>query len=473
MRKRCLQLACSTWRQIRTEPIVVCCSNVHWLEQGPPISDTSHLTGLLAVFGLGIACSTSCAAKAEESKDESGGKHSGSKTAQWRVYTDMGKKMAEEGKMEEAEDFLKSALECAQQGFGLMTPHVGAACNNLAELYRLQGRLEEAKELYQQAIEVLLDSYGESDLRTAAVQHNLGSIHQQLGEMGSAEDCFKRAMGTRVRLLGKSHSESLLSKLKLARVKLQQKDTKSGRNHALECSAILEEKGIGVDTLGALSDCISILFSTKGGTEAKRLLVFVMQTIRNSKSSDQFRLAQTCDRLIHQLQECSEFDSARDVANECQKMQKQWLGDNHMLVAASFRHMADIEQNDPKGSSEKALQASQNAVRISTDGWKTCIAPTGWFGLFGHSTPPHKVLMAAIECCRAHNCMARALLRLGREEESQSTIAKAVRLVTDSRELMSALEDLQQSRSQFAPLVKAWKTTLAEQNRLSPGYRES
>lgn len=94
-----------------------------------------------------------------------------------------------------------------------------------------------------QAIVVLHDSYGELDLRTAAVQHNLGSVHHQLQDLENAEDCFSRAMRTRFRLLGKSHPEHLFSKLKLARVKLEQKDVKAARKHALECSEILNEKG--------------------------------------------------------------------------------------------------------------------------------------------------------------------------------------------------------------------------------------
>lgn len=128
-----------------------------------------------------------------------------------------------------------------------------------------------------QAIIVLRDSYGELDLRTAAVQHNLGSVYHQLQDLQNAEDCFSRAMQTRSRLLGKSHPESLFSKMKLARIKLEQKDVKAARKHALECSEILNEKGRYV--LRSSNFCLVLATKTYSMQYRVKLNMFLVYTL--------------------------------------------------------------------------------------------------------------------------------------------------------------------------------------------------
>ena len=53
-----------------------------------------------------------------------------------------------QGDTQQAELFLKKAVQEAAQGFGADDPHVAAAENNLAELYRLLGEHNKAEALY-------------------------------------------------------------------------------------------------------------------------------------------------------------------------------------------------------------------------------------------------------------------------------------------------------------------------------------
>ena len=69
---------------------------------------------------------------------------------QWRVFTDMGRELVQQGRHAEAEAYLRRAVEAARQGFGDDDPHMASACNNLAEFYRLRRRYEEAEPLYKQ-----------------------------------------------------------------------------------------------------------------------------------------------------------------------------------------------------------------------------------------------------------------------------------------------------------------------------------
>lgn len=49
-----------------------------------------------------------------------------------------------------AQDNFEKAIEHAKRGFGEKDAHVAAACNNLAELYRMQKKYEDAKILLNQ-----------------------------------------------------------------------------------------------------------------------------------------------------------------------------------------------------------------------------------------------------------------------------------------------------------------------------------
>ena len=53
-------------------------------------------------------------------------------------------------KHEDAEKYYKQALAEAKKGFGEQDPHVGAACNNMAEHYRLTKQWQLARPMYDE-----------------------------------------------------------------------------------------------------------------------------------------------------------------------------------------------------------------------------------------------------------------------------------------------------------------------------------
>ena len=107
-------------------------------------------------------------------------------TAQWRVYTDIARDLSSRGEHEEAGKYLRRALKEAQEGFGKDDPHVAAARNNLAELYRLQKRWDEAERLYEDAARALERHFGPSHPATATAWHNLGGCKLARGDFRGA-----------------------------------------------------------------------------------------------------------------------------------------------------------------------------------------------------------------------------------------------------------------------------------------------
>ncbi|KAL6767837.1 hypothetical protein ACKKBF_B36810 [Auxenochlorella protothecoides x Auxenochlorella symbiontica] len=137
-------------------------------------------------------------------------------TAQWRIYTDMGRNLAAQGQLEEAGRYLRRALEMAREGFGPRDPHVGSASHNLAELLRLRGELAAAEPLYREAVALLIEAYGTEDVRVSAALHTLGVLHFQRGAWAPAQACLAQALEVRRRGLGAAHVDTLTTGALLA-----------------------------------------------------------------------------------------------------------------------------------------------------------------------------------------------------------------------------------------------------------------
>ena len=114
-------------------------------------------------------------------------------TAQWRVYTDVARDLSSRGDLETAGVYLRRALAEAIAGFGEDDPHVAAARNNLAELYRLQRRFDEAEKLYAVAAAALEKHYGPSHPAAGAATHNLAGCKLSRGDYAGAYRAYASA----------------------------------------------------------------------------------------------------------------------------------------------------------------------------------------------------------------------------------------------------------------------------------------
>ena len=91
----------------------------------------------------------------EQTTTTNGKSKKGRHTAQWRVYTDLGREKFLAGDIEFALKCFERALKEAKLGFGEKDAHVAAALNNLAELARTQRMWEKAEGLYKECLDLL------------------------------------------------------------------------------------------------------------------------------------------------------------------------------------------------------------------------------------------------------------------------------------------------------------------------------
>ena len=164
-------------------------------------------------------------------------------TAQWRVYTDVARDLSSRGDLEAAGVYLRRALAEARAGFGEEDPHVAAARNNLAELYRLQRRFDEAEKLYAVAAAALEKHYGPSHPAAGAAVHNLAGCKLSRGDFAGAYRAYAAAAAKKKKALGANHPDYAATLFHMAEAK------RAGGDHAA-AATLLEESVRVLDASG-------------------------------------------------------------------------------------------------------------------------------------------------------------------------------------------------------------------------------
>ena len=147
-----------------------------------------------------------------EGEEENDFKNKGRHTAQWRVYTDLGREKFLAGDVEFALKCFERALKEAKFGFGEKDAHVAAALNNLAELARTQRMWEKAEGLYKECLDLLrelkektgsnsnskIDKSKGGEYKTeatiAAALHNLASCMLQNNKPKEAYENYRTSL---------------------------------------------------------------------------------------------------------------------------------------------------------------------------------------------------------------------------------------------------------------------------------------
>ena len=166
-------------------------------------------------------------------------------TAQWRVYTDIGRDLSARGRLDEAGRYLRRALAEAKAGFGEDDPHVAAARNNLAELYRLQHRWDEAEALYTQAAAALERHYGTGHPAAATATHNLAGCKLARGDHRGAYAAYAAAAKKKAASLGKAHPDYAATLFHMAEAKRAGGDGASAVTLLEESVRVLDAAGQG------------------------------------------------------------------------------------------------------------------------------------------------------------------------------------------------------------------------------------
>ncbi|CAM8975531.1 unnamed protein product [Rhodiola kirilowii] len=207
---------------------------------------------------LGLGINSNCVFAKEVAGDnndrglqkiEDGTVISNEHTSKWRIFTDQGRELFLQGKIEEAEKFFLLAIQEAREGFGERDPHVASSCNNLAELYRVRKMLDKAEPLYLEAIDILEQSFGPEDIRLGVAYHNIGQFYIAQRKLEEARKFYERALKIKGRVLGREHRDFADTMYHLGTVLYLQGEESDSATLVEESIRILEDGGQGESPL--------------------------------------------------------------------------------------------------------------------------------------------------------------------------------------------------------------------------------
>ncbi|XP_059307255.1 uncharacterized protein LOC132058881 isoform X4 [Lycium ferocissimum] len=248
-------------------------------------------------------------------KIEDGSVVSNIHTSKWRVFTDSGRDLFLQGKLEEAEKLFLSALQEAKEGFGDRDPHVASAYNNLAELYRVEKAFNKAEPMYLEAINILEESFGQDDVRVAAALHNLGQFYLMQRKLEQARGVYERALKIKRRVLGEAHSDYADTMYHLGTVLYLQGKYKDSEALVRDSIRILEDGGQGESMICTkrMRQLAEIYIKSDRLEEAENVLRKILHIMELAKGWTSLETVIAAERLALTLQSLGNLKEAQEL----------------------------------------------------------------------------------------------------------------------------------------------------------------
>lgn len=340
------------------------------------------VAGLVAA-SLGSFRSNAASSASAESTPKPDSQNTG--TAQWRVFTDVARDLARQGRTEEAEKYLVKAVEAAKKGFGDRDPHVASACQNLAEIYRLQRRYDLAAPLYDEALGILAEEYGPRDIRVAFALHNFAGFHFGQGDYETAAHYYEQALQVKLAAVGPGHSETSNTLFHLAEVRWAQGKKQEGIRLVRLSLNGLELQGASDEACARRRTRLAEMLLTQNEyKEAEPLLRKVLE----GSGPQGLGKAAASENLAKSLQGQGRFVEARQLLDSAlQTRTNNGRGADHS-TAAVLRKIAELEllrassatSNGPAKQQmankelSSALQTSREAVIVAERAYQTALS---------------------------------------------------------------------------------------------------
>ncbi|CAH9106146.1 unnamed protein product [Cuscuta europaea] len=277
-------------------------------------------------------------------KIEDGSITSNVHTQKWRVFTDSGRDLFLQGKLEDAEKLFLAAIEEAKEGFGERDSHVASACNNLAELYRVKKEFGKAEPLYLEAISILEESFGQDDIRVGAALHNLGQFYLVQRNLNQARVSYERSLKIKRRVLGEAHPDYADTMYHLGTV-LRIQGKEDSEDLVLESIRILEEGDQSESIICAkrMWHLAEMYLKSNRIAEAVNLQRKILHTMELSKGWGSLDTIAAAERLALSLQNLGSLTDAQKLLERCLDARKALHSEDHIEVACNMLHIARLK----------------------------------------------------------------------------------------------------------------------------------
>lgn len=274
------------------------------------------------------------------------------------------------GRYAEAEPLFRRDLAITEKVRGPDHPDVALSLNNLALLYDDQGRYAEAEPLAKRSLAIREKSLGPNSPEVANSLNSLGAIYDNLGRYPEAEPLYVRSLGIRERVLGPDHPDvgSALNNLG----SLYESE---GRYDAAEplykrAAAILE-KALGPDdpNVGATLNNLALLYKLEGRyAEAEPLYKRDRAINEKAFGVDHPNVAGSIGNLAMLYYEQGRYAEAEPLFKTSLEKRQRALGDKNPAVATALNNLAGLYYSEGRYEDAKQLLERSLTIRETTLG---------------------------------------------------------------------------------------------------------
>ncbi|KAJ8526290.1 hypothetical protein K7X08_028767 [Anisodus acutangulus] len=302
-------------------------------------------------------------------KIEDGSVVSNIHTSKWRVFTDSGRDLFLQGKLEEAEKLFLSALQEAKEGFGDRDPHIASAYNNLAELYRVKKAFNKAEPMYLEAISILEESFGQDDVRVAAALHNLGQFYLMQRKLEQARGLYERALKIKRRVLGEAHPDYADTMYHLGTVLYLQGKYKDSEALVRDSIRILEDVGQGESMICTkrMRQLAEIYIKSDRLEEAENVLRKILHIMELAKGWTSLETVIAAERLALTLQSLGNLKEAQELLERCLDARQALLPEDHIQIAANLLHIARVKMLDSNKLQKSNIYQARTELDMAKD----------------------------------------------------------------------------------------------------------
>lgn len=324
-----------------------------------------------------VAWTITTVAQAQEADGGDGRETKGSTndraTAKWRVFTDRARVLCQQKKFEEAEGFLRKALQEAQVGFGNKDGHVAAAKQNLADVHRLQNKHEDAEKLYGEALQLLVEAEGADHPSVGALLDHMGLFYAQQEKWKDAEKAYRKALVAKKESLGNQHQEYAATLALLAEALAKQKKMEAAL-------AAMEESVRVVDSTGLVSPVVlnkrmlklaSMYVQARKWGDAANWHARAIQELELNLGHSHPQVALVCEDVGVELARGGRGDSAIPYLEKAAKIWEEVAGESIQRGRVLRRLvMLRLASDTSPSSLDSCLKDLQTSLAIAKKVWR-------------------------------------------------------------------------------------------------------
>ena len=282
-----------------------------------------------------------------------------------RTYDNLSKTLTKRNKLDEAEEFMRKALQSRTAAYPPGHPEIALGQNNLATMLLSAKKYGEAEQLYRESLASRRAALPADHPDIASTLSNLGSVLRNQGKLAEAESVYRESLAIKRAILPRGH-ESIASSLNGLGLLLKEMD-KLDEAETLyrEALAIRRETlPAGHPSIATSLNNLAVLLKDQGKlTEAEPLYREALANRRDALPPGHPSIATSLNNLAMLLNEQNKLAEAESVLREALEIRRANAPSGSVEIASTLNSLAVVLQEQNKH--DEAEPFSREAVEIN------------------------------------------------------------------------------------------------------------